>query len=700
MKKKTYFSMIFKKAFPEAGIQSRLLRVAKLKNEDNIKNLTKEYHEFLKAKAFEEHFEIIYSKIPLQSSKELHLKKLAIVFDIGVRLLKSDYEDFKNFKETAKRKAEADKFPLLLEKTFKLKYTPYISRVYKENHNFITFNTDKESTRLCNIFVPSSLVITEINGKSKTYIKILVHHKRQIIEIVESIRDFNKSDRLANTFGDYGFFIDSATASKISGYLSDYMKNNQDKVIEEMGRLQTGWKNKKFYIPQREQNVVWLEPNLKRAYTSIGAEENQITLLQELSKGKVFINVLGAFASPLFGLVQATNFFIHNGGLTEGGKSLAVKCALSFFGDHHKMGNNFNATLNGLETYWEQNHSLPMWIDEMEVAKRPEDITDAVYGFFDGKGKVRAYSSDGEVKQRETKIFKGICFTTGEKSFSEVQNMVKDGNKKRGVTRRVLDLNIRELWDSVNMEKIKLLIDENHGILGIKYIEFLENNFDNIKDDYKNQCSFFNGLADGDKKKQFGILKLALEVIYKMGLIPVREYEVQIANLKYFAKQEQENMKSIKDTYTEFTEAFTSYIMSNREHFDFESSYSNDNISNKTRYGKVNLIKNIISVDKISFRNWCSENNFVINQVLEVLDDNNKLVVAKGRGKSRDKQVKFDGKAIWCYQFTKLFDDYIELVYENLKPERVEEVISPAPVVEDLQPETLFDDISDEIIPF
>jgi uncharacterized protein (DUF927 family) len=458
------------------------------------------------------------------------------------------------------------------------------------------------------------------------------------------------------------------------------MKHNQNKVKEEMGRLQTGWKDKTFFIPQREQNVVWLEPNLKRAYTSVGTEENQIELLKELSKGKVFINVLGAFASPLFGLVQATNFFIHNGGLTEGGKSLAVKCALSFFGNHLTMGNNFNATLNGLETYWEQNHSLPMWIDEMEVAKRPEDITDAVYEFFDGKGKVRAYATDGEIKQRETKIFKGICFTTGEKSFTEVQNMVKDGNKKRGVTRRVLDLNIRELWDSVNMDKIKNLLDENHGVLGIKYIQYLENNFDIIKNDYKNQCSFFNGLADGDKKKQFGILKLALEIIHQMNLIDTREYEIQVANLKYFAKQEQDNMKIIKDTYTEFVEAYTEFILSNREHFDFESSWNAGEENKHLKipyYGKVDLEKNQISIFPEAFKKWCSENNFVINQVLESLFDNGKLSINKGRERYKDKNVKFDGVNKKCYQIINIFDKTIDVVYKNVKLDRVQPEQAP-----------------------
>jgi hypothetical protein len=188
-----------------------------------------------------------------------------------------------------------------------------------------------------------------------------------------------------------------------------------------------------------------------------------------------------------------------------------------------------------------------------------------------------------------------------------------------------------------------------------------------------------------------------------MNLIDIREYEVQVANLKYFAKQEQDNMKIIKDTYTEFVEAYTEFILSNREHFDFESSWSVDEENKHTKipyYGKVDLGKNQISIFPEAFKKWCSENNFVINQVLESLFDNGKLSINKGRERYKDKNVKFEGVNKKCYQIINIFDKDIEIVYENVKPDRVQP--EQAPVVEniEIQPETLFDNNIDDEIPF
>jgi len=682
------YKLIMGRGLSETAIKSYLIKISKSKKID-IEVLTENYHEYLKNIAIDEHFEIMYNYFRTETVREFYIKKLAVLTDSTLRAIKADYKTFSKVKDSAKKR-EADKqFPLLLQETFDLGYTPFLSSAYKDEHNILSFVTEHEAIRLCNIFVPTSKIISEINGKSKTHIKLLMRYKNQNVEIIESSRELTKSERLSNVFGDYGFIIDSPRASKISKYIADFMLDNQYKIKDEVGRLQTGWNKGVFFLPQREQDVVWLESDLKKAYIQKGTYNNQLLLLKELAKGKVFINVLGAFASTLFGIVNPMNFFIHNGGLTEGGKSLAVKCALSFFGKPSRMGNNWNATLNGLETYWEQNHSLPMWIDEMEVSSKVENIIEAVYEFTDGHGKTRAYSADGEVKKRETKEFKGICFTTGEKSFSEVQNLAKDRAKPRGVTRRVLDLNIKELWTNVDLEKVKNLLDANYGILGVNFIEYLELNSKAIKDDYSNQISFFNGLVDGEKSNQFGILKLTLEIMKRMDLVTEHEYDIQLANLKYFAKIESSNMKIIKDTYTEFKERYTEFIMANREHFDFVSTFSTvgENLHSKTPfYGKINLEKNTISVFKNEFQKWCGDNNFVKDQVLETLYEKKSLNVNKGRENYKDVAVRFD-KTIKVYQFTNLFEDEVEIIYENLKPKEEKEVIIDENIGTDTPPD-------------
>lgn len=719
MQKHTYFKMIFHKAYEETAIKNYLNKVSNILKLEDIEGLSEEYSAYANSLPLFSHFELIYSKIPLKSKRENYFKRLAKLHDTTITAVKADFKDYESNKTWEEERKKQERLPLLLKEIFKLDFKPIVDPCFSDFGGYLSHNDGKAELQLCNLFAPVSKIQSEINGRAKTHLRLKMIYKNQIVEIVESSRDLIKNERLANVFSDYGFIIDSTRANRITKYIADYTLSNQDTIQHETGRLQTGWTKGTFYIPQRDQEVIWLEPNLPKAYQSYGSIEAQLELMRELAKGKVFVNVLGAFASVLYGLINENsmmNFFIHNGGLTEGGKSLAVKCALSFFGKPSQMGNNWNATLNGLETYWEQNHSLPTWIDEMEVATNIDNIINASYAFSDGHGKARAMVKDGEVTQRETKTFRGICFTTGEKSFSEVQNMAHARTKPRGITRRVLDLNVTDLWAGVDQEKVKPLLDENYGILGIDYIEYLEDNFQDIKEEFDNQISFFKGLAEGEKRKQLAILKLALEIIYQMEFISDHAYDIQVANLKELARVEAEKVEMIKDIKSEFREKFTEFIFANREHFDFISTWSNTgNTHERTPfYGRVNLEKNTITVFKNEFKKWCHENNFVCDQVLETLDKSKNLSISKNREKYRDKMVRFDGtdakRTVWCYEFEHLFDTDIEIVYENLKEKEEPTTIedqkaveeSPAPK-EEIQDNSLFDTpqgSNDDPIPF
>lgn len=703
MNKNTYFKVIFNRFHEETAIKNYLKRVSNILKIDDLEGLGEEYSTYVNNLPLYSHFEIIYSNIPLKSKRENYFKRLSKLHEASLTAIKADFKDFEDAKRRDEELKKQDRFPLLLKDLFELDFKPNIDPCFTDFGGFLSHNDGKTELQLCNLFAPVSKIQSEINGKAKTHLRLKMMYKNKTVEIVESSRDLIKNERLANVFSDYGFIVDSTRANRITKYIADYTLANQDSIKNEMGRLQTGWSQGTFYIPQREQNVIWLESNLTKAYQSQGSFESQLELLQELAKGKVFINVLGAFASCLYGLINENsmmNFFIHNGGLTEGGKSLAVKCALSFFGKPSKMGNTWNATINGLETYWEQNYSMPTWVDETELSPNLDHIINSCYAFSDGHGKVRAMVKDGEVAQRETKIFRGICFTTGEKSFAEIQNTAHARVKPRGITRRVLDLNVTDLWHGVDQDKAKNLLDDNFGILGIDYIEFLEDNFQNIKEEFDYQVSYFKSFAEGEKRKQLAILKLALEIIYQMGLISQYAYNIQIANLIELARVEAEKVEMIKDIKSEFKEKFTEYIFANRENFDFVTAYSSSGIIHtKTPFmGRVNLEKNNIVVFKNEFKKWCYDNNFVADQILETLEKSKNLSISKGREKYKDKMARFDStdakRTVWCYEFERLFSTDIETVYETQKEQedqtksiKVEETQIPQEKIQ----ESLFD---------
>lgn len=621
------------------------------------------------------------SEIKSPFEKEAYLQTLVSEFGVGMRVVKAELKVFEESMKQNSQVDKVDKFAENLQQTFNLHYKPFVNFDYSERLGNLIY--DEELT-LCHLFVPYSKISADINGKERYFLKILHKENSTINEIIEPARDFSKSDRINAMFGDSaGVVLDSQKTSKVVRYISDFLIDNKLKIKQETGRLHTGWKNGTYYIPLREQNVVWLDTNLEKSFVKKGTRESQLDFMSELTKGKMFISVLGSFASCLFGVVNPMSFMIHLGGLSGKGKSTANKCALSFFGNFDRLKQNWNSTLNGLESYWETQQASPVCVDEMELAKSIDDIVIGIYSFTNDQGRLRAFVKDDEIRQRETKTYSGVCLTSGEKSIAEIQNMVTGRNKPKGLTRRVIDINARDIWDGINFEKVESMLKQNSGLLGLEFIEYVERNQKAIASDFESNISFFNGLATGDKATQFGLLKLTLEILFKIGLINQYAYDMQLANLKLFATQEEQRAVNIKDTYTEFKDSFTQYIMANLSHFDIVNEFGNINDCEKEpRYGRVNMLTNEISIFTVTLQTWCHENAFVKNQVLEAVEEKGKLSANKGR---HDKTVSFGQSKIKCFQFVGLFEkdlEKIETVYETIsqatqKPQNID---IPAPI--------------------
>jgi len=649
---------------------------------------------------FAYHFQEV-EKLNSSIEKEQYIKKISTEYKIGIKVIKEDYNSFKRSIEALKNQKQVDQFEQELQNIFKLTFKPNISNIYSTDKDFLVYDEDM---KLANLFVPFSFIETELNGEHSSYLKIKYKDGEEIKEIVEPTSDFTKPVRVAETFSKYSQILDNEKVKKVITYISDYTQLNKDFIAKDKGRLQTGWDKGIYYLPTREQDIVWLEPTLEHSYIKQGTQENELRLLKELAKGKVFINVLGAFASYLFGVVHPSNFFIHNGGLTGAGKSTAIKCALSFFGEPDKIGNNWNATLNGLETYWEQNSCASMWLDEMEIVKNLDDLINGLYAFFDGRGKTRAYSRDGEVKNRATKYFKGICFSSGEKSIAEVQNMATNRNKPRGLTRRAIDLNITGLWDGVDFKNVVNLYPYNNGNTGVKYIEHLERNQNRIKKMYKQDMEHFSKIISNmDKIQQFGLLKTVLNIMLEMEFIEKSEYKLQLLFLEEFALNEEEKINKIKDIYSEFKDAITEFVVSNKEHFTIlngnNDGYQSQDIhhSKIPHYGSVDFVSNKISILPNLFKQWCLDNNFVASQVIETVDSNGAL--DKDKDLRLTRKISIEGNRIRAYIFVGMFDTTIDIseipvVYETIPKN---ETYAPTPDI-DINPSLI--DGQNEEIPF
>lgn len=476
---------------------------------------------------------------------------------------------------------------------------------------------------------------SRILAKDRSFFEIekVELHKRS--KFIAAGRDLIDAKKVAGIFADSGEIFDSAKAGLVTKFISEYLRINEDRIEAKIGRLETGWDETKktFYIPSQEQGVTWLDHQhqLERRFKVRGEVKEQVEMLRELSKGRAMIPSLLALAAPLYGIIETLhmNYICHIGGLRGEGKSLGCKTAVSLFGvpDPAIYGKNWNATINGLETYCESMKCVPTWIDEMEAGKSTNEAIQFMYAFAEGTGRSRAFSKDGEVLEREIKTFAGVLFSTGEKGVDEV--ITKAGlegrNKPLGLTRRVLDLNARNLWSGIDRAKVGRLMDRNYGGFALYWLGHLAKHHEKINE-------YFEGLGESEelkldgKENLFYLLYTVLSNLHALKVIDDAALQRQTGFITELIQHEAEIMEKTKNIGGNFMEDFLNFVAQNINNFH----NSLNEVIPKTVYGKIE--RDNLGVDRIMVlssvvREFCLKNGYVLSQVVDDLRANNKIEV-------------------------------------------------------------------------
>lgn len=99
--------------------------------------------------------------------------------------------------------------------------------------------------------------------------------------------------------------------------------------------------------------VLDIEPSMTRwatAYCKNGTLEAWVASMAPHRNRPRFRFILAAsFAAPLLAIIKQRIFFVYNWGGSRGGKTAALKAALSAWGDPERLMANFNATQVALE---------------------------------------------------------------------------------------------------------------------------------------------------------------------------------------------------------------------------------------------------------------------------------------------------------------------------------------------------------------
>ena len=235
---------------------------------------------------------------------------------------------------------------------------------------------------------------------------------------------------------DLGCTVTSENAKHVVAFLSALEAENIDIIKKADSTSTFGWQTQKRFIPGFDKDIVLdIDPSqrgMASAYCQSGTFKQWLELMRPHRARDKFRFILAAsFTAPLLRIIKQRIFFVYNWGGSKGGKTAALKAALSAWGDPERLMVNFNATQVGLERTASFYCDLPLGIDERQLAGNNQGgLEKIVYMIASGTGKIRGAKSGGI---QATQTWRTVALATGEEPLSTETSQT-------GVSTRVLEI--------------------------------------------------------------------------------------------------------------------------------------------------------------------------------------------------------------------------------------------------------------------
>lgn len=244
------------------------------------------------------------------------------------------------------------------------------------------------------------------------------------------------SSRSITTLADLGCTVTSENAKRVVSFLGALEAENIDLIPKNDATSTFGWQPGKRFLPGHDDGLTLdIDPSqrgMAAAYCKNGTMERWVEHMAPHRGRMKFRFILAAgFAAPLLRIVKQRIFFVYNWGGSKGGKTAALKAALSAWGDPERLMVSFNATQIGLERTAAFYCDLPLGIDERQLAGNNQGALEKiVYMIASGTGKIRGNKGGGlqTIHQWRT-----VALATGEEPLSTETTQT-------GVSTRVLEI--------------------------------------------------------------------------------------------------------------------------------------------------------------------------------------------------------------------------------------------------------------------
>lgn len=321
-------------------------------------------------------------------------------------------------------------------------------------------------------------------------------------------------------------------------------------------------------------------------------------------------------------------------GNSSSGKSTSGALSASVAGNVDKGSNtlmkSLNGTRNGIESYLNDNHGVPIVLDELSSSSF-QDSTGFLYSIAEGLGRQR---SDINGKAKGVRHWGTSIIVTGEHSI------FKDSAKNDGLRVRTIEINEHFTKSAENADAIKKATSANYGHVMPLVAEYLLNREAEVIQWFRTEHQWFKTQLENETSntgirmfKRYATITTSALILERVIATPIDLDAVRDYLINYHLDSVSE-----RDLSSKALETITQFVAQNRGKFSEDNKLSNM-IEN---YGLIELKDDHIQVKilKDVFKRMLEENQYQdVQNVVNSLRDKGHIQSDRNR-KTTKRSIK------------------------------------------------------------
>lgn len=324
-------------------------------------------------------------------------------------------------------------------------------------------------------------------------------------------RDAVFTSKATTTLTNLGAMVNSENTRQVVRFLSALETANDDIIPWGESTSVLGWHSGGRFLPGISKGLITdFDEHMGAIVASYHTEGTfdkwKETMAPFRGENRFRFILAASFAAPMIKLLHQRTFFVYNWGDSRGGKTAALKAALSAWGDPDGLMMNFNTTQVGLERQAALFTDLPLGIDERQAAGSGErgqsKIENLVYMIGEGKGRTRGAKEGGIQKVNK---WRTIALATGEEPLANENSMT-------GIISRSIEICQGPFKDEADAAKMHVESAANYGFAGPEFVRHLiKTNIEELKDYYNKMSEYVSNAGKGKASSHVaGIALIAL----------------------------------------------------------------------------------------------------------------------------------------------------------------------------------------------